>query len=161
MEINREEDDGTAQGSANQVSGGRRKHYNNNSVSGSNSRVQYGDNYYPTAQRRIDESVPRGHRNELLLDAGITRQPYRLKHVLGRLEANVDHLFEDDLTALHIAAWYGHLNCVEVLVKEGADVNAVTSKYGTPLVITAFRGHVDVIDLLLGTYKADINANGG
>jgi ankyrin repeat protein len=70
-------------------------------------------------------------------------------------------LFDDELTALHVAAWCGHLDCVKVLVEEGSDIEAVSSKYGTPLCVAAFRRHKDIVEALIRTYNADVNAQGG
>jgi ankyrin repeat protein len=48
-----------------------------------------------------------------------------------------------------------------VLVEQGADVNATSFKYGTPLCVAAFRGHLHIVDALLGNYHASMDANGG
>jgi ankyrin repeat protein len=97
----------------------------------------------------------------LLLEAVKSGQRFRIKYLLRRLEADVDHVYEDELIALHFAAWCGDVDCVKVLVEEGADANAVSSKLGTSLCVAAFRNHDDVVELLDSTYKADVRADGG
>ena len=60
-------------------------------------------------------------------------------------------------TALHYAAEYGHLEIVELLLANGANVNRRDDDKATPLYFAAVGGFVDVARLLLD-YGADINA---
>ena len=60
-------------------------------------------------------------------------------------------------TALHYAAEYGHLEIVELLLVNGANVNRRDDDKATPLYFAAVGGFVDVARLLLD-YGADINA---
>ena len=71
---------------------------------------------------------------------------------------NIDTV--DDWTAkpaLHYAAEYGHLEIVELLLANGADVNRRDDDQATPLYFAAVGGFVEVARLLLD-YGADINA---
>lgn len=52
-------------------------------------------------------------------------------------------------TPLHIAAWQGHASMVELLLRYGADVNAVDREQRTPLQSCAWQGHESVVWLLL------------
>ena len=52
-------------------------------------------------------------------------------------------------TPLHIAAWQGHTSMVELLLRYGADVNAVDREQRTPLQSSAWQGHESVVWLLL------------
>ena len=53
-------------------------------------------------------------------------------------------------TPLHYAAREGHLACVELLLRSGADVNRATTAGGaTPLHRAAFTGRVEVVHALL------------
>lgn len=60
-------------------------------------------------------------------------------------------------TAIMWAAQNGHSKVVELLIKEGADVNKRDSNYGmTALMVSAAEGHTEVVRLLLDA-KADVN----
>ena len=62
-----------------------------------------------------------------------------------------------DYTALYSASYYGHANIAEVLLENGADVNAETGNGWTALRIASQEGYIDVVKILLG-YGADVNA---
>ncbi|MCG9911178.1 MAG: ankyrin repeat domain-containing protein [Flavobacteriales bacterium] len=53
-------------------------------------------------------------------------------------------------TALHVAcAYYGGMQICKALIAAGADVNAVTQKGESPLMLAATNGKADVVELLL------------
>uniref|UniRef100_A0A6P7F814 Serine/threonine-protein phosphatase 6 regulatory ankyrin repeat subunit A isoform X2 n=1 Tax=Diabrotica virgifera virgifera TaxID=50390 RepID=A0A6P7F814_DIAVI len=52
-------------------------------------------------------------------------------------------------TGLHIAAQHGHLQMVEVLLGQGAEINSQDKNGWTPLHYAARAGHVDVVKLLV------------
>lgn len=57
-----------------------------------------------------------------------------------------------DWQAIHEAAMYGHLNCLELLLKYGAKVDAAaynSNGPSTPLHYAARHGHVKCVELLL------------
>jgi len=56
---------------------------------------------------------------------------------------------KDIQTALHLASRVGDADTVELLISQGASLNAVTSDGYTPLHIAAKEGHDDVVHLLL------------
>ena len=60
-------------------------------------------------------------------------------------------------TLLHDAALKGYVPIVELLLRKGADVNALNGSGGTPLHDAALGGHVEAASLLLGR-GASINA---
>jgi len=60
-------------------------------------------------------------------------------------------------TPLHHAARLGHKETVELLIAEGADVNAKDDKGGTPLHVAAWEGHTEVAELFIAK-GADMNA---
>lgn len=66
---------------------------------------------------------------------------------------------EGPATPLYFAAQNGHIEIVALLIKHGADVNAV-SKNGTPLHIAARRNRAEIVSLLLEN-GASPNAVGG
>jgi RNA polymerase sigma factor (sigma-70 family) len=61
-----------------------------------------------------------------------------------------DHVLEPDLTALHLAAQYGHVAIASLLLNAGADVNATApAVYDmTPLHLAIWRGRRDEPDTL-------------
>ncbi len=87
-----------------------------------------------------------------LLDGDSARRtamhvPHR-PHVPYRLPRAVPHP-QDDVTALHLAASSGHLKCCSLLIRHGADVNAVSKSGSTPLLAALVKTHHDVAQLLL------------
>jgi len=56
----------------------------------------------------------------------------------------------DDDTPLHIAADAGHLEIVRFLVQKGADVNSMNAALRNPVLLAGYKGHKDVVKLLLG-----------
>ena len=60
-------------------------------------------------------------------------------------------------TALHLAAEKGWVDVAKVLLRKGADVNAITGPGETALHRTAEKGYVDVAKVLLQN-EADVNA---
>jgi ankyrin repeat protein len=63
---------------------------------------------------------------------------------------------------LHYAAYGGHKEIAELLIAEGADVNAKDEDGVTPLHEAAFGGYKEIAELLIAK-GADVNAknNGG
>jgi len=61
------------------------------------------------------------------------------------------------MTPLHYAARYGHLNIIEYLVHQKADINAKDGYNETPLHFAANYGYLSVVEYLVHQ-KADINA---
>lgn len=58
-------------------------------------------------------------------------------------------------TALHLAAFQGHLPVVQVLLDRGAKIDAVDAFGWTPLMFAAHAGHFDVASALVAA-KANI-----
>lgn len=56
---------------------------------------------------------------------------------------------KDGWTALHFAAEKGHVECVELLLREGAEVDARSLTGSTPLHLAAERGRKECMTLLL------------
>ena len=84
----------------------------------------------------------------------------------GNIEAIKQHLAagtdlnktKRNVTPLHTAAEYGHKEIVELLITNGANVNAYGLSNGlTPLHVATIRGHNQVAELLI-TGGANVNA---
>ncbi|KAM9831251.1 ankyrin repeat and SOCS box protein 3 [Neosynchiropus ocellatus] len=82
----------------------------------------------------LHQAVYKGH-------SGIVRLLVKVCH----LEARDDH----EITPLFVAAQYGRQECLEILIKSGADVNAQAADLATPLMIASQEGHSACVDLLL------------
>jgi len=63
----------------------------------------------------------------------------------------------DNTTLLHVAASHPRLQCVEILLEAGADVNARSKDGWTPLHNAAINGNIFITELLISR-GADINA---
>jgi ankyrin repeat protein len=66
--------------------------------------------------------------------------------------ARVGFVRKDGATALYMACQDGHIECVRVLIRAGADVNQACAdeKYGdSPLIMASQEGHVHVVDALI------------
>lgn len=74
-----------------------------------------------------------------------------------RLQASVDKVCVDvyRLNALHRAALAGHEAIVWILLGQGPDVSARTSRGDTPLHCASASGHVAVVEILLGGIEID------
>lgn len=73
---------------------------------------------------------------------------------------NLDYHDDDGLTALHHAVLSGFEDTVHTLIDAGADVNAVSEKYGTPLCLAALKARNNVVALLLEA-RASVHGPGG
>ncbi len=60
-------------------------------------------------------------------------------------------------TALHNAAAYGWMECIELLIQAGADVNATNSWKITPINIAMLKNHQGCVKLLLDQPNVDVN----
>lgn len=63
--------------------------------------------------------------------------------------ADVNATLVNKMTPLHIAAYKGHQDVVELLISKGADVNAVNEKDNTPLQLAVNEGHNEIEELLI------------
>ena len=64
---------------------------------------------------------------------------------------------EDGDTALRMAAYNGHMNCVEMLLNRGIDINSKNNKGYTSLHWAAQKGHINIVEILLNR-GIDINS---
>lgn len=87
--------------------------------------------------------------------------------ILGNSEGGAPSAGAENPSTLCIAAAQGHTELVELLLRQGADVNAFTRPDPatgivtmTPLMAAAMNGHADVVELLL-RHGADLSAETG
>ena len=91
----------------------------------------------------------------LLLDAGIEVNPEELVDPTPRLS----WVQKGVSTPLHQAAMFGHLETIELLLKQGAKTNVQNYREDTPLHVAASTGHPSVITILID-HAAEIDAFG-
>ena len=70
---------------------------------------------------------------------------------LAKARTSHDHVLEPDLTALHLAAQFGHTNIAKLLLEQGADINAKAPAVNnmTPLHLAVWRGRKKELESLL------------
>ena len=84
----------------------------------------------------------------------------KIEAVKQHLEAGTDVNAKDDewgMTPLFMAAGIGHKKIVELLLANGAEVNAKNDGGVTPLHNAAIQGHKEIVELLIAK-GADVNA---
>jgi ankyrin repeat protein len=62
---------------------------------------------------------------------------------------NVNQQNEQGHTPVYLASAFGHSRTLETLINHGADVNVECGKYGSPLHVACFQGHLEVVAKLL------------
>ncbi|KAI5843567.1 ankyrin repeat-containing domain protein [Morchella snyderi] len=66
-------------------------------------------------------------------------------------------------SCLTLAAEYGHLECLKVMLEYGAEINVVDRDNDTPMILALYREHWDVVEFLLEQEECDVltkNLNG-
>jgi hypothetical protein len=91
--------------------------------------------------------------NEIKLEVGESKYD----KIENNVTVNVYNLNRE--TPLHLAACEGHLECAELLIRKGGDVNAKDKNGFTPLHFAAYYGKIDCLEILLAN-GADVNARG-
>jgi len=93
-----------------------------------------------------------------LPEAAATGHARRLKTILGQSRARVNTPNSEGFTPLGLAAFFGHLEAVKVLLESGADVNLrAPSRFANTALDAAVAGdHADVVRALLAAH-ADPN----
>ena len=71
--------------------------------------------------------------------------------------ANVNAEYNRDLTALILAAVFGHTEIVKALIQAGADINAKNNDGWTALMVATIRGNTETVKALIQA-GADVNA---
>ncbi|KAJ6476661.1 ankyrin repeat-containing domain protein [Mycena vitilis] len=82
------------------------------------------------------------------------------RYLLDRGTSLTDERSEGYTTPLAVAAYYGHLQMVQLMINHGAEVNAEGGRYGTALQAASCVGQVDAVGLLIAS-GANINLPGG
>jgi ankyrin repeat protein len=98
------------------------------------------------------------HKNAQMIKAIQQNQPERVKeYILRGADVNFKVKLMDDRTPLIFASEQGNLEIAKILLKAGADINAIDNKNEETALITAVKNqHMDIIELLLDS-GANIN----
>uniref|UniRef100_A0A0D6QR20 MSP domain-containing protein n=1 Tax=Araucaria cunninghamii TaxID=56994 RepID=A0A0D6QR20_ARACU len=96
------------------------------------------------------------HLGDMLQKTAREDNPVRLKSCLAQ-GALVNGKDQHGWTALHRAAFKGHLDNVKVLCERGAEINNLDDAGFTPLHCAAETGHKDVVEYLI-KHGADVNS---
>lgn len=72
-------------------------------------------------------------------------------------QKNASGLLRKNVTPIHVAAFCGNMEVAALLIREGANVNAIDDHRFTPLHNAAAEGHVEVVSLLVSN-GGSINA---
>ncbi|KAL4784046.1 ankyrin repeat-containing domain protein [Aspergillus varians] len=83
-----------------------------------------------------------------------------IQKLISEGKENAHQADEIGTTALLWSSWAGQYEASKLLIREGAAVNAVSQRYGTPLLVAALKGHRNIVQLLLEN-GADINQHCG
>jgi hypothetical protein len=92
---------------------------------------------------------------DTITDVHLAAEQGDLEKVKALLETNPDLATSKDksgITPLHLAAYRGHKNIVELLLSKGADLNAKMKGGQTPLHAALEKGQKEVVELLLAYY---------
>ncbi|XP_007534080.1 ankyrin repeat domain-containing protein 49 [Erinaceus europaeus] len=106
---------------------------------------------------QLQEKQMENDPGKLLLWAAEKNRLSTVRRLLAKAAAQVDTRDEDEYTALHRAAYGGHVEVARELVAHGADVHAVTADGWTPLHSACKWNNVRVASFLL-QQGANINA---
>ncbi len=71
--------------------------------------------------------------------------------------ANIKAQQLDGSTALMRACYFNHYDLASYLLERRVEVNATNIRHETALYIAAFRGHTELVDMLIKNYNADVN----
>ncbi|XP_078500408.1 ankyrin repeat and SAM domain-containing protein 1A isoform X6 [Lissotriton helveticus] len=94
----------------------------------------------------------------------VNEQVGRSPHAYGRLRVNSvpsrwSEKNNDNETALHCAAQYGHTEVVKVLLEELTDPTMRNNKFETPLDLAALYGRLEVVKMLLNAHPNLLSCN--
>jgi ankyrin repeat protein len=81
----------------------------------------------------------------------------RLASLLLQRGSEWNHKDSSDNTPLHYAAASGFIECIDLLIKHGADVNAFNSWKITPITIAMLNNHNGTVKRLLQEPGIDVN----
>ena len=111
-------------------------------------------------QANVDtRSTFKDHQNTALICATRCNRVGVVK-LLVNCNANIMAKNDDGDHASYYAAFYGHLDCLKILVEKNEDVVNLKGSVGeqTPLMAACMHGEVDIVEYLLSKPNIDVNA---
>ncbi|XP_048581255.1 ankyrin repeat domain-containing protein 50 [Nematostella vectensis] len=93
--------------------------------------------------------------HQAVLEGDVTKVRFLLKYSPG---IRINHASKHGLTALQQAAWDGHVDLVNFLLEQGADLSLVDSNGYTALHLASQSGHLDVVSLLVNSACVNVHA---
>ena len=100
------------------------------------------------------------HTSELdIFEAAALGRASRVTELIEKDPASCRAFSQDGYSPLHLAAFFGRTDSVQILLEQGCDPNTMAHnpRHSTPLHSAAGRGHLDTARLLLEA-GADVNA---
>ncbi|MDG6904702.1 MAG: ankyrin repeat domain-containing protein [Nitrososphaerota archaeon] len=93
-----------------------------------------------------------------LFEAAMTGQLEIVKQIAAKDQSSINSYSKDGYTALHLAAFFGHLDVAKFLIQSGAkiDIASTNAMKVTPLHSAAARNQLEISELLL---SSGANAN--
>ena len=76
--------------------------------------------------------------------------------LVNDIDTHIDHVDTNGRTLLHVSAYQGNLQIVNVLLTKGTNIEAVDKSSQTPLNLAARQGHTEVVSVLLNA-GADVD----
>nr|XP_015913873.2 serine/threonine-protein phosphatase 6 regulatory ankyrin repeat subunit A-like [Parasteatoda tepidariorum] len=71
--------------------------------------------------------------------------------------ADVNIVFENDVSPLHLAASRGHSEIIKILLDRGADSNKQNSQYRKPIELAVWYGHLDSVKVFFQNTIVNVN----
>ena len=93
--------------------------------------------------KKRDKELQEKKRNEELLRAARVGTKSRCEELLSE-GANINYKDSDGQSSIWIAACYGRLDVVKLLLQHGAEVNSRTNLGSTPISTAAYNGHYEI-----------------
>ena len=90
------------------------------------------------------------------LDEAYMKKLYQKNHFDVADMVKLIHYGAERESGLHLASENGHVDIVNMLIRNRADVNAATTKKWTAIHFASFKGHSDVVEVLIQN-GADVN----
>ncbi|XP_048242829.1 ankyrin repeat domain-containing protein 17-like [Haliotis rufescens] len=107
-----------------------------------------------------DLSPVSSNNNNILHEACVGGDVSIVNYIISKGVVAINSRGKYDRTPVMVAAEFGHTNVLELLVREGGDVNVRSSEGNTILHAACLGGHVSMVCHVLSTTRVNVNARG-